>query len=684
MCVFSSRVLVALYHGSSALPKWVILRMCYGRVLGYTYFQSERIHCYTLKRFIMIEQSSFTKLVGSALGFYTLEQLLDQSILGATFMARSSTASATYRVRVLRLSSTMTPEARIVFFGHFQQQARELAELLTDRQAPKQPNLLPLLDYGNAQSLPYLVSPYTPAPSLTMLVSTKGAMDAQTVSRYLDTIATALEYVHQHGILHRDLTTDLIFVPDKGPLVIADLGVMRILETSRKEAQQALLYGNGPSAAPAPEQLLGQPVQTYTDVYAMGALLYRLLTGHRVFGASSRDKMVEMHLHSPVPSVGQWRQVSVDGRDITAELDKLLAAALAKDPKQRIQHPAELANQYAQLIGFYPGRQPVGIVGAPIAPVSAVARPAASLPMTAPAVPPPSSTPKAASHAPVPTRPARSARSAQMPDQRRRTLLLAGAGAIVVVAGVGFIAEHLLTNHGTVATGGTQGATDVIARASAVPVNSAITFKAPNSSSANPDILVHLQNGQFVAFNSTCTHAGCAVSYNSQDHLLECPCHGATFDPAKGGAVVHGPAKTPLASVPITVNSDGTITLGGAAQAAPTSQPTQKPKPAGNVIAQAAAVPVNSAKTFKLPGSNSANPDILVHLKNGQFVAFDSTCTHAGCAVSYNSQDQLLECPCHGAAFDPAKQGAVVQGPATTPLAAIKITVNSDGTITAD
>lgn len=101
----------------------------------------------------------------------------------------------------------------------------------------------------------------------------------------------------------------------------------------------------------------------------------------------------------------------------------------------------------------------------------------------------------------------------------------------------------------------------VIAQISSVPTNSSTNFTL--SSSGNPGILVHLNNGQFVAFDSTCTHAGCPVDYDPSSQQLVCPCHGAAFDPAKAAAVLNGPAQTPLTSVPIKVDQNaGTISLG--------------------------------------------------------------------------------------------------------------------------
>jgi len=107
----------------------------------------------------------------------------------------------------------------------------------------------------------------------------------------------------------------------------------------------------------------------------------------------------------------------------------------------------------------------------------------------------------------------------------------------------------------TTASGSTE-----IAQVSAVQPNSAVTFTIP--SNGDPGVLIRLNNGKFVAFDATCTHAGCPVQYDPGSQHLLCPCHGAEFDPSNAASVIQGPTNTPLTSVPINVNnSTGAITL---------------------------------------------------------------------------------------------------------------------------
>jgi cytochrome b6-f complex iron-sulfur subunit len=92
-----------------------------------------------------------------------------------------------------------------------------------------------------------------------------------------------------------------------------------------------------------------------------------------------------------------------------------------------------------------------------------------------------------------------------------------------------------------------------IAAESDVAPGSAVTFKNAGS----PAVLVHLDNGDFVAYSAICTHQGCTVAYKNGQ--LACPCHGSVFDPADGAAVIAGPAPKPLAEIPVKVKGGDVV-----------------------------------------------------------------------------------------------------------------------------
>src|SRR5215204_2261566 len=103
-------------------------------------------------------------------------------------------------------------------------------------------------------------------------------------------------------------------------------------------------------------------------------------------------------------------------------------------------------------------------------------------------------------------------------------------------------------------SGGDAGAGGkAIASESKVAPGSAFKFK----DSGNPAVLVHLDNGDFVAYSAVCTHQGCTVAY--KDGNLACPCHGSIFDPANGASVVAGPAPRPLPEIPVKVQGGEVI-----------------------------------------------------------------------------------------------------------------------------
>lgn len=509
------------------------------------------------------EKDVFEPAVGSIIGSYLLEQLSERGPMGLVFLARSH--ANTFRLRILPLPASMPSEERIVYLGRLQQEAGRLASL-------QHPRILPMVDYGTYTSMgvqsmpvPYLVSPYAPMSSLTEQLARKGPLDPRIVGRCLDQLAAALEYAHEQGILHRNLSTDNIFLQHDGHLLLADFGALRMLEllppigTVPSPALLAL-------ASPAPEQIHGKPIGPFTDVYALGAVIYRLLTGHRVFRGKTQQELMQQHLQAPVPPISTWRSE-------LAALDGIIAQALAKDPAQRFPQPGAFANAYAQLIS------PDNTQRKSFAATAEEPRTPVRIQATGTMASAPSRSRKAASSSPR--------------VSRRKALTFIGGGtaaaAILTVAFFGrqYLAGHTAPAHTTTnttrasahttttaphtgastpASGGgntahptpTANPANVIANTGDVPTNSAKQF--PITGQNNPGLLIHLQNGQFVAYNSTCTHAGCAVNYNTQNSLLECPCHGAVFDPAKNATPVSGPAPTALTAIAITVNPNGTIT----------------------------------------------------------------------------------------------------------------------------
>src|SRR5947199_4795958 len=171
----------------------------------------------------MVERSPFDSLIGATLGNYCLEELIEQNEASSVYKARNTVAGALFRLRVIAVPPDLKPEDRIVYLGRFQQEANQVAAL-------QHTHILPLVDYAmhsavsdpKGTSWPYLVSPYLSMKPLSSQLARKGPIDVTLTGRYLDHIASALEYAHQKAILHRNLTTNCIFINQDGNLLVAD------------------------------------------------------------------------------------------------------------------------------------------------------------------------------------------------------------------------------------------------------------------------------------------------------------------------------------------------------------------------------------------------------------------------------------------------------------------------------
>jgi serine/threonine protein kinase len=275
----------------------------------------------------MITTVAFDKLAGVSLGNYHLERYIGQSKIGPTFLARNN-SSTTYLLRFLDRPMDATQGEREAYLERFQYRARQVANL-------QHPYILPLLDFGVYRGLPYLISPHIPLRSLRTRIAKHGVLDTFTVGRYLDQIATALEYAHEHAILHGSLSVDSVFIRLDGNLAVADIGVKNLLDASVSRNQAADW-----SEGLAPEVMLGRPASPASDVYALGTVVYFLLTGTGVFENGRPEDMAQRQINGAIPLLKRTRS------DLPPSMDSVLAGALARDPAQRYNQPGAFANAY--------------------------------------------------------------------------------------------------------------------------------------------------------------------------------------------------------------------------------------------------------------------------------------------------------------------------------------------------
>ena len=197
----------------------------------------------------------------------------------------------------------------------------------------RHPYIVSILDFNvDDEDHPFLVMELLNGPSLKDEVASKGRMTLAEVQAIVPSLCTALQFAHDLGIVHRDLKPANIvaheFSPGQRVYKIVDFGLanLRDTEETRLTGPHEFL---GTIAYASPEQLTGAAVDSRSDVYSLGAVVYEMLTGRVPFGGPDAMAMLTAHLSGAVP------RVSETIADVPAWVDIAVSRALAKDPADR-------------------------------------------------------------------------------------------------------------------------------------------------------------------------------------------------------------------------------------------------------------------------------------------------------------------------------------------------------------
>ncbi len=297
-------------------------------------------------------------LVGRRVGPYRLERLLGRGGMGVVYLGRRVDESFDQQVAVKLLRPELaTPD----LVRRFRTERQALASL-------RHPNIARLLDGGKTEEgLPFLVMEYVAGVPIEEFC-TSGRLPLASRLALFTTACGAVEEAHRNLIVHRDIKPANILVDAEGTLKLLDFGIAKLLEDPRDETRilhRAVDYAT--LAFASPEQLVGGPITTATDVYSLGVLLYRLLTGRHPYELSGvpqpeASRVVgEVLPQPPSKAVLQARDAPAGmpeprrlARILEGDLDQIVLEALRKEPARRYHSVADLAADIGRYLAGLP------------------------------------------------------------------------------------------------------------------------------------------------------------------------------------------------------------------------------------------------------------------------------------------------------------------------------------------
>lgn len=205
-------------------------------------------------------------------------------------------------------------------------------------------NILRTFDMGNWDEFTYISMEYVPGYDLDQLLRKRGAQDRYIALLMGRQICSAMNAAHEEGVIHLDLKPGNMMVNRQGILKIMDFGLAR--SVASHEVSSTAQSGGKIMGTPrymAPEQFLNEELDQRTDIYAIGIILYTLLSGQPPFTTNDLMKLAEMHVHQDLPLIQ-----GVEGL-ITGDLEQIIRKATEKNPVNRYQSVREMLEQLSQV-----------------------------------------------------------------------------------------------------------------------------------------------------------------------------------------------------------------------------------------------------------------------------------------------------------------------------------------------
>ncbi|MFN3750124.1 MAG: protein kinase domain-containing protein [Thiobacillus sp.] len=286
--------------------------------------------------------------IPTKIGRYEVVATLGQGAMGTVYKAVDPVIERTVAIKTINLN--LSKQELAGFEERFYREAKSAGRL-------NHPNIITIYDVGETDGIAYIAMEYLEGESLRDMLDSGVVLPAEIIAELVSRIAAALDYAHRHHIVHRDIKPANIMVTASRDVKIMDFGIAQIPTASRTQLGTVL----GSPKYMAPEQVAGKATDSRTDIFALGVVLYEMLTGKPPFDGDNLSAIMYKILNeAPAPP-------SALNPRVPAAFDGVVARALAKRPEDR--HPS--AGEFARALRALAGLPEAGDRAAPAVPAKA-------------------------------------------------------------------------------------------------------------------------------------------------------------------------------------------------------------------------------------------------------------------------------------------------------------------------
>lgn len=275
--------------------------------------------------------------VGTTLGNYHIRRVLGAGGMAAVYFAIQDETEKTVALKVLtpRLAEIDT------FRQRFEWEARLTAQF-------NHPNIVPVYDFGAVEDTLFIAMRYLEGGSLHDRFVLEGMVGLQETLGYLTQLASALDYAHRQGVIHRDLKLANVLLDTDRNALLSDFGIARLLESSLHLTDSGSVLGSPHYMSP--EQNEGKPLDSRSDLYSLAVMVYLMISGQFPFHADTAVAIALQHVTKPPPPPSSVNP------ELPAALDAVLLKGLAKAPADRFSTATEFCAAFSRALGTYDTR----------------------------------------------------------------------------------------------------------------------------------------------------------------------------------------------------------------------------------------------------------------------------------------------------------------------------------------